>query len=489
MTAGIHKPLRNSTPLAAPPPSAVTLEPGPNEPTRTKRAIGIDVARSIALIGMVAVHVWPTTTKSDDMSLVYAVFAGRAAGLFALLAGVSIAFVERRSRGKLFGRTLWADRGALVVRGLLIMLAGLLLGYLEADVTTILPYFGILFLLVIPLYGRSNRVLIIAGVLFATLGPLLLFLFGDSLPEQPDPGADYTLTTMFQYPVPFISDMLLIGQYPTLLWMAYICVGIVIGRQVLTSKRVALVIAAWGAGLALATWFLSQFLLGAAGGFQRLVEATPGMTSDDIIDVLAYGPEDPMLPHTTGWWLATVAPYSHTPLNLIHDLGCAMAVTGVVLLLTRSGGKIFSPFAAIGAMTLTLYSAHVTILAIDVLDPARPRVSLWVQIISFMLFALAWRSAMGRGPLEQIISDSSDWVRNKIRMPRQHRRRAKEGSAEVDVQRSPPSVASAPLPGPPVPATAEPDAARPPSSAPELQPIYKRTSLRRPSLRRPSRMN
>jgi uncharacterized membrane protein len=448
MTAGIQKPMSVYPPQALARPEA-PAEPGPNESTRTKRAIGIDVARSIALIGMVSVHVWPVTNKNDDMSLVYAVFAGRAAGLFALLAGVSIAFVERRSRGKLFGRTLWADRGALVIRGLLIMLAGLLLGYLESDVVTILPYFGILFLLVIPLYGRPNHVLLIAGVLFATLGPLLLFLFGHSLPEQPDPGADYTLTTMFQYPVPFVADMLLIGQYPTLLWMAYICVGIVIGRQVLTSKKVALVIAAWGAGLALATWFLSQLLLGAAGGFQRLMEATPGMTSADIIDVLAYGPEDPLMPDTTGWWLAAVAPYSHTPMNLIHDLGCAMAVTGVVLLLTRSGGKIFSPFAAIGAMTLTLYSAHVVILAIDVLDPARPRVSLWVQIISFMLFALVWRSAMGRGPLEQIISDSSDWVRTRILSSGQPRAGHRQQSAESPSPRVPLSGTGEPDPGPP----------------------------------------
>ncbi|WP_336714899.1 heparan-alpha-glucosaminide N-acetyltransferase domain-containing protein [Arthrobacter sp. USHLN218] len=417
----MYQPLPGSWPLSAFTPAAAIPKPGPNQPTRTKRAIGIDVARSIALIGMVTVHVFPETDANNQATWAFAIFGGRSAALFALLAGVSIAFVERRSRGRLYGRTLWADRGALVIRGLLIMLAGLLLGYLDGWVATILPYFGALFLLAIPLYGRSNRVLLIAGVLCATLGPLLLFLFGHSFPEQPDPASDYTLKDMFQYPVPFLSDILLTGYYPTLLWMAYICVGIVIGRQVLTSKKVALVIAVWGAGLALATWHLSHLLLGAAGGFQRLVEATPNMTSAEISDFLAHGPDVTLMPDTTGWWLAAVGPYTNSPLNVVHNLGCAMALTGVVLILTHSGGRIFSPFAAVGAMTLTLYSAHVTIVAIEVLDEDRPMVSLWIQIISFMLFALVWRSAMGRGPLEQIISDSSDWVRDLIHHPQEKR--------------------------------------------------------------------
>jgi len=106
---------------------------------------------------------------------------------------------------------------------------------------------------------------------------------------------------------------------------------------------------------------------------------------------------------------------------VVHNLGTAMALTGVALLLTRSGGRIFSPLAAIGAMTLTLYSAHLIVLWLDVLDSDQPLVSLCIMIISFILFALVWRSSMGKGPLEQIIADSSDWVRNLIRHPEEKR--------------------------------------------------------------------
>ncbi|GAA1497646.1 heparan-alpha-glucosaminide N-acetyltransferase domain-containing protein [Paeniglutamicibacter kerguelensis] len=400
----------------------------PVAPSPTRRAMGVDVARAVALIGMVAVHVFPEEHVDGAMSWPFAVFAGRASALFAVLAGVSIAFVEKRSRGQLHGRTLAADRAALVVRGLLILLIGLLLGHLETPIETIIPYFGILFILAVPFYGHSSRFLLIAAPIFAILGPVLRHLLNGNIPEQqPDPEADYTLVTAARQPVLFIIDMLVTGFYPAILWMAYLCVGMVIGRQVLTSRKVALKLVGWGAGLAISTWALSKILLGPAGGMQRLIEATPSLSTEEIAEQLAYGPESIFIPNTTWWWMAVVSPYSDTPLNILHNLGAAVAAIGVILLLTRSGSKVFSPFAAVGTMTLTLYSAHCIVIMLEVLDEERPVVSLWVQIISFMLFAMVWRSAIGKGPLEGIISDASEWIRNRVRTPR--KRRPRDSSA------------------------------------------------------------
>jgi hypothetical protein len=385
----------------------------------SQRALGVDVARAIALIGMIAVHGFPEETDDGGLTWVFGIAGGRAAALFALLAGVSIAFVEKRSRGQLHGRTLTADRAALAVRGLLILLVGLLLGHLGTDIETIIPYFGILFFLALPFYARSSRVLLISAALFALLGPVLRHLLNGHIPEEADPGADYTIFTAAQQPVPFAADMLVTGHYPAILWMVYLCVGIVIGRQVLTSRRLALQLMGWGAALAVAAWSLSRFLLGPAGGFQRLVEATPSMDGEDIARILTFGPaETVLLPNTTWWWLTPVSPYSETTFTVLHNLGAAVAVLGLALLVTRRGSKIFLPFAAMGAMTLTLYSAHCIILMLEVLDEDRPVVTLWVQIIAFMLFALMWRSSLGKGPLEGIISDASDAVRRRVREPR-----------------------------------------------------------------------
>jgi hypothetical protein len=382
-----------------------------------RRALGVDVARALALIGMIAVHVLPEENPEGGMSLAFGIAGGRGAAMFALLAGVSIAFVEKRSRGELYGRTLMADRAALVVRGLLILLVGLMLGHLDTPIATIIPYFGVLFLLALPFYGRSSRVLLIAAAVFALLGPVLrqLLNLNGLIPEQLDPDADYTLVTAAQQPVPFLSDMLVTGFYPAAMWMVYLCVGMVIGRQVLTSRKLALRLLGWGSALAVGAWALSMFLLGPAGGFQRLIEATPGLDAEEISEVLTFGPETTLLPDSSWWWLAAVSPYSETPLSALHTLGAAVAVLGIALLITHRGGRVFSPFTAIGAMTLTLYSAHCIVMMLEVLPEDQPVVSLWIHIVAFMVFALMWRSSMGKGPLEAIISEASDWTRQRVR--------------------------------------------------------------------------
>lgn len=421
MRAGSPEPLSSGN-LAR----ASVAESPPAASSVSRRALGVDVARAVALIGMIAVHVFPEENADGQMSWAFGIFGGRAAALFAVLAGVSIAFVERRSHGQLSGRTLAADRMALVVRGLLILWIGLLLGYLGA-IVTIIPYFGVLFLLVVPFYGRSSGFLLLAVPVFAIGGPVLRHLFAADMPERPNDTVDYTVATATSHPLVFVTDMLLAGDYPALLWMVYVCVGIVIGRQTLTSRKLALVLAGWGTVLAATTWAISKLLLGPAGGLERLVAATPDLTRAEIVEQLAYGPEDEVLPDTTWWWLTAISPYSNTPLNLLHNLGAAVAALGIVLLLTHRGGRIFTPFAAMGAMTLTLYSAHCVVEMLEVLDEDRPVVALWIQVIAFMLFAVIWRNSVGRGPLETIISDASDWVRTRVGTPRNKTREETPG--------------------------------------------------------------
>ena len=52
------------------------------------RLIGLDMARGIALIGMIAVHTIEAGTRTGDMSLAWTLAAGKSAALFALLGGV-----------------------------------------------------------------------------------------------------------------------------------------------------------------------------------------------------------------------------------------------------------------------------------------------------------------------------------------------------------------------------------------------------------------
>ena len=104
----------------------------PNEGTasspRASRVIGVDVTRGLALLGMIAVHVFPTF-HSRGPSAATVIAGGRSAATFALVAGVSLAFLSGGRRAAR-GVEMTAARRGVVVRGVLVGAIGLACGYL-----------------------------------------------------------------------------------------------------------------------------------------------------------------------------------------------------------------------------------------------------------------------------------------------------------------------------------------------------------------------
>jgi uncharacterized membrane protein len=205
------------------------------------RIIGIDVARGLALAGMVAVHVFPTFDSDGGASIATAFTSGRAAAVFATMAGVGLAMVTGRRRPVSGGARIAASAG-LVVRALLLGLIGLLLGYVTVagglDVYVILPYYAVMFLLAVPLLGtRPQTLAVISVLLAAAAGFAILTTVGDV--ANPSRGIDPTIGDVVAHPVGMLVLLLVGGAYPAVLWLAYICAGLAMGRLDLSSKRVA----------------------------------------------------------------------------------------------------------------------------------------------------------------------------------------------------------------------------------------------------------
>src|SRR6478672_13564809 len=70
---------------------------GSRQPGRLR---GIDAARGLALLGMMATHVLPTFGSDAQLTPTWVglVFSGRAAALFAVLAGVGLALSTGKER-------------------------------------------------------------------------------------------------------------------------------------------------------------------------------------------------------------------------------------------------------------------------------------------------------------------------------------------------------------------------------------------------------
>jgi hypothetical protein len=131
---------------------------------------------------MIAVHIFDTLHGNNTPSKTQQVLAGHALATFVLLAGVSLTFITKRSRTG----SLLPDAAALASRALVITLIGLALNSaLDPDIDVILPYYGLMFLLVIPLLRRSSRVLIGISIGLVFLAPLVVLAsFNTDLPAD-----------------------------------------------------------------------------------------------------------------------------------------------------------------------------------------------------------------------------------------------------------------------------------------------------------------
>lgn len=372
---------------------------------RRRRLIGVDAARGLALLSMMAIHILPSWTDDGEPTFVWTMFSGVSAALFALLAGVALAFMTGGARPP-SGHALTASKAALAARAALIALIGLLVASVDPPAAIILVYYGAMFLLAIPLLRLPVRALAVG---IAALGPVLIHLVGDALPDLD--GYDPSFTTVVTDPIASASVVLFTGSFPVIPWMAYVCAGLAIGRLDLRATSTAIRLLITGTVVAVAAWLSSALLQGPLGGHHQLHVATP-WSPVVIHDFLTWGPP-PDLPTTTWWWQTVLAPYTSTPFEVLNALGTAVAVLGAMLLLARVAGRFLAPLAAIGSMTLTLYTVHLLLLASGFLAEA-PWASFAFQASAAILFAMVWLHFRGAGPLERGITAVSRTVHNRV---------------------------------------------------------------------------
>jgi uncharacterized membrane protein YeiB len=347
------------------------------------RIVGLDVARCLALLGMVAVHVLPDDDVAHDLA------HGRAAALFAVLLGVTLAFLVDRKGG-------WAG---VVVRAVLIATLGLALGEVESGLAVILTYYGVLLLLGLLFVGLQVRSLLVLAGCWVVAAPIASHLLRPHLPDRTFEVPDFQ---SLAEPGQLLSDLSFTGYYPVVPWLAYVLVGLAVGRMDLSRRTAQAGLAGAGLALAVVAIVVSHALAEPAD----LRAGAGGL----------YG----VTPAGGRWqWLLVDSPHSSTPFDLAQTTGCALAVIGGCLLLVgltrgRTQRAVAVLFGA-GTMTLTLYSLHV-VLRTDLLWPPDDGVGAYGWHVLVLLWIGALFVAVGaRGPLERVVRCASRtamrWVR------------------------------------------------------------------------------
>lgn len=362
------------------------------------RSIGVDAARGFALIGMFAVHMLPAF--SDGRATVtWMLLAGNAASLFAVLAGVSFSFnsgAERPSRG----RALVRARANIVVRAILLIILGVGINELDLAAYDILPYFGVMFFLILPFVSLRARSLFAIGTSMILIMPIVRYLLHRLIVEMgwhPNP----TVSTIFADPLGVFATLSVTGIYPALTWVGLICIGMGVGRLSLqhTNPRLLLIVAG-----ALAVFFavaVSTLIVDRFNGYQAIVNAMPARTEDSADDFMVFGPTGPLPTGSPGWLLAS-GPHTNTPFALTLGAGFSLLCIGFFILVAR-WPKLLSPLVDMGRMPMTLYISHLIFFTV-VPENINP---LWIFLVQIFLavgFASLWFMFARRGPIEAIVT-------------------------------------------------------------------------------------
>lgn len=366
-------------------------------PTSADRLVGLDVARCLALLGMVATHVLDERSADGTVAPLQWLAGGRASALFAVLAGVSLALMTGRREPVRGGERVRRSAG-LALRALLIAAIGLVLGEMQSGIAVILTYYGVLFLAGLPFLGLRARTLGLLAAGWVVVAPVLSHLVRPALPES---GTASPTAAQLVDPWQLGSELLFTGYYPVVPWLAYLLVGIALGRADLRSPRLQAALATGGVALAVAATVLSRVLTAQ----DRVI----GPQLDSIATGM-FGTTP-----TGAWqWLLVVAPHSGTPFDLAQTIGSALAAIGACLLvlhrLPPSGRVATAVLLGAGTMTLTLYSLHVVMRSPWVWPAEEPDTFRW-HVLVLLAVGAVHVAAGRRGPLERVAT----WL---TRLPR-----------------------------------------------------------------------
>ncbi len=376
------------------------------------RLEGVDLARWVAIAGMLLVHFSVPFIPENTVTawLTHQAAWGRSTILFTFLAGVSLALASgarephRGSRGHV-------TSGRIAVRGVVLMLIGWALTSVvaptEAALTVIITYYGLYFLLTLPFLRLDARWSAAVAVTSVIVGPQLLF----ALRRSNDVGGwFFEFTQAWNRSSPGhvlleqgLLDLAVYGLYPALSYVAVVLAGLAVGRLDLRSHTVRLGIAALGLLLNSVAYRASWH----AWVSYRLVEE--------------LGPREEYqgpLPTDDARWLLSSASHTATTPEIVGGTGLAMTVLVVCLYLADHLPRLLRPFIATGTMSLTVYVAHGLAMVWQAnLDHTAGVPARWLDgtmpevfMVGSLVFGLAWHKIVGRGPVEALVSTASRTV-------------------------------------------------------------------------------
>ncbi|MFD9981502.1 DUF418 domain-containing protein [Streptomyces massasporeus] len=374
------------------------------------RLVGVDLARALAVFGMYVVHIGPPlSATSGAASWIRYIADGHSSVLFATLAGFSLMLLAGRREPKtgLAGRQA---KARIAIRAVILLALGTVMA-MEYGGVIILGFYGVYFLLALPLVRLRAMTLAITAAAFALVTPQLAFALNALLSEsvQQSINAYDPLRRLSEVGV---LDLLLTGFYPALTWMSFVIAGMALGRLDLSSGTVQKRLAALGAALTAAAYGMSLLLAG-KGALRSMAEdgsssGGSGPMPPGSGSIPLDGGSFPDMPASS---LLAAGPHSGTTFDIIGSIGVAiLVIVGATVLMNRLPrlSRLAKPVIAVGTMSLTAYVGHFVAQSVFSTPAGTGTQQSWVPLLMYVLgatvFAATWSRFFRRGPLEYLLN-------------------------------------------------------------------------------------
>ncbi|WP_105169954.1 DUF418 domain-containing protein [Pseudoalteromonas sp. T1lg23B] len=346
------------------------------------RLVGIDVARALALFGMVIVNFKLVMgVKENDSQLYYmaSLLEGRASALFVILAGLGLGLMANNAEPV---QRMLLVRWQICKRALALFLIGL--AYTPIWPADILHFYGLYFLLAAAVITFSNRALLWLCVGLNMSFLLLLGLFNY---EQGWNWDTLTYTDMWSWQGMF-RHLFFNGFHPIFPWSAFLIFGIWLARQPLFDQSFQFRVCKW-ALLILVTTETTLWL------FRRWLTLDVPNHEASELGVLLSSQMMPPLP------------------TYMVSASCSATIVLIACIWIAQKYHqhgVIKHLAQVGKLSLTFYVAHVligmgTLEALNMLGGQTIETALWcatVFCLVAILLSAMWLAKFKSGPLETI---------------------------------------------------------------------------------------
>lgn len=361
-------------------------EATPAGPSETGRVVGYDVARSLALLGMIVVHfslvAAADRSRPEWLARILALLDGRAAATFVVLAGVGLTLMSRRAVASGDPLALAAVRKTLARRGLFLLAIGFLnLIIWPGD---ILRVYGMSLLLASRLLLASGRWLLALAAGFVVVFAVLVVV-GDF-----EKNWDWQTLTYHNLwsPAGVVRNLFYDGFRSVLPWTGFVVFGMWLGRLDLADRRTNWRVLLAAVAVAVAAEAASRLL-------ESHFRAHPREGLDAETVHALFGTESmPAL-----------------PLFVLAAGGTATAVIALSVRAAARPARAWRPLAATGQMALTWYFAHIvlglgSLEALGVMGTESLPAAVGYGLVFFgaaVLVSVAWKAVFRHGPLEWVM--------------------------------------------------------------------------------------